>query len=147
MNENIAVLEQKPVNRLKRLTKKHERFVENYCRSLNVAEATRLSGYKGKYPEQIGHRLVTKDYIKVAIDARLEQIKEDSKIKPEQLIEFWRNLLKDDKLHTSFRIKASELLARVSNMLRDNSTTIINQVTVEPRETSEYATIRQTIEL
>ena len=56
---------------LKPLTRRQERFVVEFLRTLNGARAARLAGYSPKRARQQAHDNVSKRYIKLRIEARL----------------------------------------------------------------------------
>lgn len=60
-------------SRDRKLSFKEESFVEHYVICLNGAEAARRAGYSEKSARQIASRLLSKDYIQVAIKQRLDE--------------------------------------------------------------------------
>lgn len=76
----------------KKLTKKESVFVEEYIRCWNGARAARLAGYGAKNDRQTAYELLTKPYIREAMNERLKQI----------------------------RMETDEIYARLSDMARSN---------------------------
>lgn len=56
------------------LTAKEQAFLEYYLECFNGAEAARRAGYSKASARQIAHRLLTKAYIRAAIDKRLGEL-------------------------------------------------------------------------
>lgn len=59
----------------KKLTKREVLFIESYIRCFNAAAAAREAGYSKKTAKQIGYELLTKPYLKDAVNKRLKEIR------------------------------------------------------------------------
>lgn len=62
-----------PETATKKLTPKEDSFVEHYAICLNGAEAARLATYAEGSARQTAHKLLSKDYIKEAIQRRISE--------------------------------------------------------------------------
>lgn len=57
------------------MTEREKQFVINYCNCWNGAKAARQSGYSAASARQIASELLTKPYIREAINKRLAEMK------------------------------------------------------------------------
>lgn len=92
------------------MTEKQKRFVDYYIQTGNATESCRLAGYNGNNLDRIGHENLRK--LENYIEPRIKDLDTSRTLKIEEIFEFWTNIIKDNSLKTSDRIRASELLAK-----------------------------------
>jgi len=64
---------------MQKLTKKQQRFCEEYLVDLNATQAAIRAGYKEKSAPEVGCENLRKPYLKAVIDAELEKRREKTK--------------------------------------------------------------------
>lgn len=68
------------------MTKKETFFIEYYCVSFNAAEAARKAGYSKSTARQMGYELLTKPYIKDAIQSKTQKSLEELGVTQDRVI-------------------------------------------------------------
>lgn len=102
-----------------KLSERRRRFVAAYIETLNQSEAARRAGYKQR-ADVAGARLVVNGSVKAEISRRLQNRRDAAKdTDAENVLKLWRSVQTDENLPMSYRIKASELLAKFSGILTD----------------------------
>jgi phage terminase small subunit len=80
---------------MKTLNPKQLEFVEYYIETGNASESARLAGFKNHY--DYGQQLMTKDYIKEAIETRKREMQEKSLVTKLELIMELKDILDNTK--------------------------------------------------
>jgi len=102
-----------------KLSERRRRFVAAYIETLNQSEAARRAGYKQR-ADVAGARLVVNGSVKAEISRLLQARRDAAKdTDAEHVLKLWRSVQTDENLPMSYRIKASELLAKFSGILTD----------------------------
>jgi phage terminase small subunit len=102
-----------------KLSERRRRFVAAYIETLNQSEAARRAGYKQR-ADVAGARLVVNGSVKAEISRLLQNRRDAAKdTDAENVLNLWRSVQTDENLPMSYRIKASELLAKFSGILTD----------------------------
>ena len=76
------------------LTQKQKRFVVEYIVDQNATQAAIRAGYSQKTAVVIGSENLTKPYIKTAIDAELEKIRNERMATASEVIEYLTSVLR-----------------------------------------------------
>jgi hypothetical protein len=69
-----------------RLPRRLKRFVDHYVIGGTAAQASRESGYKGKYPHVVGHKWLQRPKIKAAVDEATERYVADIGVRQVSII-------------------------------------------------------------
>lgn len=96
------------------LTPKQEKWIDEYIKCNNLAEASKKAGYTCKNLKAMGYQnsIKFKDIIDKRRAELTKEIKSNSIAELEDIFEFWTNVFTSDEYSTRDRIKASELLAK-----------------------------------
>lgn len=96
------------------LTPKQEKWIDEYIKCDNLAEASKRAGYTCKNLKAMGYQnsIKFKDIIDKRRAELTKEIKSNSIAELEDIFEFWTNIFTSDEYTTRDRIKASELLAK-----------------------------------
>lgn len=97
-----------------KLTPKQEKWIDEYIKCNNLAEASVKAGYTGKNLKAMGYQNSIK-FKEIIDQRRLElskEIKNTSIAELEDIYKFWTDTFNDDDAKMQDRIKASELLAK-----------------------------------
>lgn len=97
-----------------KLTPKQEKWIDEYIKCNNLAEASGKAGYTGKNLKAMGYQNSIK-FKEIIEQRRLElskEIKNTSIAELEDIYKFWTDTFNDDDAKMQDRIKASELLAK-----------------------------------
>ena len=94
------------------MTERQRRFCEYYAECSNAAEAARRAGYAQKTARSQGQRLLTKDDIQAYIKELQEAVATVRINSLKQVKAFWSDVMNDKEAKISYRLKASELLAK-----------------------------------
>lgn len=81
---------------MKKLTQLQQLFVDYYIETLSAAEAVRKAGYKTKYPNRIGSDLLKKNYIKLAIEERLQALASERIADQTEVLEYLTGVLRGE---------------------------------------------------
>lgn len=97
-----------------KLTPKQEKWIDEYIKCNNLAEATAKAGYTGKNLKAMGYQnsIKFKDIIEQRRAELSKEIKNNSIAELEDIFKFWTDTFNDDDAKMQDRIKASELLAK-----------------------------------
>lgn len=97
-----------------KLTPKQQKWIDEYIKTGSYTQATINAGYKTKEPRNIGYQnsVKFKDIVEEVRQKVQEKIEQESIASIEDIYKFWTDTLKDDKVKTTDRLKASELLAK-----------------------------------
>ena len=87
-------------------------FCEAYLISGNATDAAMKAGYSARTARSIGQRLLTFVDIQEYLEQRNQEISEANTAQIEEIRELWTSIMRDRKVKTADRIKASELLAK-----------------------------------
>ena len=110
----------------KMLTKRKERFINNYILTLNATKAAEVSGYSIKTAYSQGSRLLRNVEVKEIVTRRLNEINEKKKISRETVLEgLWSIALSGRR--EADRIAAYTTVAKINKYINDNN---IQQVAV-----------------
>lgn len=103
------------------MTEKQRRFVENYARTANAAEAARAAGYSVNSARAIGNALLTKIDIQQAIEELAQNSSRERIADAEEIRGFWTQIMRDGTEKTADRLSASVSLAKTNGMFVDKS--------------------------
>ena len=92
------------------MTEKQKRFIDYYMMTGNASESSRLAGYKGNNLDVIGAKNFEK--LKSHIIPRIEELDLSRTAELQEILIFWSDIIRDNTLKTSDRLRASELLAK-----------------------------------
>jgi phage terminase small subunit len=88
------------------LTPLEQAFISAYVISKNGAQAVIEAGYKSKRPSQYASALLSRDYIRSEILARLQEIEDAKTAKPAEILQFYTSVMRGEVLD-QFGIEAS----------------------------------------
>lgn len=96
------------------LTPKQEKWIDEYIKCDNLAEASKRAGYTCKNLKAMGYQnsIKFKDIIDKRRAELTKEIKSNSIAELEDIFEFWTKVFRDKDEYMKNRIKASELLAK-----------------------------------
>lgn len=110
----MSVTKVKPYKVGDKLTPKQEKWIDEYIKCDNLAEATIRAGYRCKNPKAMGYQNSIK--FKEILEARRKQLSEaiqsENIAELEDIFEFWTDMFKNEGNKDADRLKASELLAK-----------------------------------
>lgn len=97
-----------------KLTPKQEKWIDEYIKCNNLAEASGKAGYTGKNLKAMGYQnsIKFKDIIDQRRAELSKEIKNTSIAELEGIYKFWTDTFNDNDAKMQDRIKASELLAK-----------------------------------
>lgn len=110
---------------MQKLTSKEERFIQEYIKDFNGAQAYIRAGYSANDARQNAHRLITKDYIRQAIVAKKAEIADKNRDEVTRIRESFEEIAysKDEagnyKYSTQMQLKALEKLAKAAGMFSE----------------------------
>jgi hypothetical protein len=107
-----------------RLSIKQERFVKEYARNGNGAEAARKAGYKPKAAKEIGYENLTKPHIKRLADAEIARIA--LKVSPDRVQRRLDEISHEAQADGQYgpAVRAEELLGKSIGMWVDQSVNV-----------------------
>ena len=94
------------------------RFCEHYARDPNGTRAAVAAGYSEKTARQIASDLLTKFDIREYIDQLCRELDSELIADAREIQATWTEILRDTNASQRDRIRAGELLAKVSGMFR-----------------------------
>lgn len=102
-----------------KLNVRQKAFCEYYVASGNATESAIKAGYSKKNARQVGSENLTKPNIQEYIK-QLSEKEEDKRIaNMKEVKEFWTNILRDEEIKMSDRLKASEYIAKTNGAFLD----------------------------
>ena len=105
---------------------KQRLFVENYLTNFNATKSAEEAGYSKLTARSIGQRLLTNVDIRETVDKRVKEIIAKTDDKRVKLLNFWENIIDDDKSTESHKMKASENIGKYLAMFTERlETTLI----------------------
>lgn len=105
-----------------RLTKKQERFVEEYLIDLNATAAARRAGYSAKTADRIGPELLGKTCVSEAITEAMAARSERTEVTQDQVVRELAGLAfreGEDEFRHSDKLRALELLGKHLGMFKE----------------------------
>lgn len=109
------------------LTLQQREFIKFYIKTNNACESVKLAGYKTKYPDRVGSRVLNSNCIKEALVKYREKIEKKTEITFEWKLNELKKIINDPKTDKSDMIKAIEVM---NKMQGDNAP--------EKRENTNY---------
>jgi phage terminase small subunit len=115
------------------LTDKQKKFAEAYIGCFNATEAAIKAGYSEKTAGNMGWQNLQKDKIKNYIDELREEIndtKDERIATANETLEFFTEMLRDEKTGEYIRIEAAKCLAKYHALFKDNNNINISKVEI-----------------
>lgn len=88
------------------LTPLEQAFISSYIRCKNGSQAVREAGYKTKRPESYARALLERDYVRVEIQTRLQQMESAKIADANEIMRFYTSVMRGEVLD-QFGIEAS----------------------------------------
>lgn len=107
------------------MTRKQEKFIECYIKTLNGAKSARQAGYSERTSNRIATVLLSNVVIKQRIDKGIEDLKAKYALSKQDYIKKTYDLFESEQ-HTSVRQRYWELLGKVTgNVITESKNTTI----------------------
>lgn len=110
---------------LKRLNKKHERFIKEYAITGNGAESARKAGYTGKV-EVTACKLLESALIREALEAEYVRLSNEYDVKTHEILKIYMDCFKDTSAQWKDKLHAADSLAKIKQLMSNNTTTEVN---------------------
>lgn len=94
------------------MTARRAKFIEEYLITLNATKAAMLAGYSKKTAYSIGAGLLKEKEIKEELHRLMTERQSANLLTRVERQRFWQDIMLNEEIDVSTRIKASELLAK-----------------------------------
>ena len=98
----------------KSLSKKQRLFADEYIMSGNITQSAIKAGYSESYADKSGYKLLGINGMREYLEERNAELDKDKIADMEEVHEFWANILRDEELDVSDRIRVSELIGKTN---------------------------------
>ncbi|MET3088732.1 terminase small subunit [Priestia megaterium] len=99
---------------MSKLTPKQQAFADYYIETGNATQAAIKAGYSKKTARVIGQENLLKPAIKKYVEERNKEIKSKRIADMKEIKEFWTSMVRNNKLESKDRLKASEYIAKTN---------------------------------
>ena len=99
---------------MSKLNARQKKFADEYIITGNITQSAIKAGYSESYADSQGYRLLGIVGMKEYIQERNRQLDKEKIADMQEVHEFWANILRDEELDVSDRIRVSELIGKTN---------------------------------